>query len=151
MSRIIVMGPPGTGVTLVSAALAAQLRARVISGDELYPPVSRRRDAAVDREAWFRALTLAFTRDAALVIATGPLARPDRDRVRSQVADLVFVELVAGTATAVKRPSRWRRTEAVAPPRVDPLAGDERGLRVADDADLESIVDRIVTVLDGRA
>lgn len=144
------MGPPGTGVTLVSAALAARLRARVVDGDELYPPVSRRRDAAVDREAWFRALTLAFARDAALVVASGPLVRPDRDRVRGQVADVVFVELVAGTATAVKRASRWRRAVVAEPPRVDPLVGDERGLRVADDADLESIVDRIVTVLDGQ-
>lgn len=151
MSRIVVMGPAGTGVTLVAASLAARLRARVLDGDELHPPVSRRRTVAVDRDAWFRAMSMAFARDADLVVACRPLVRADRDLVRARTADVVFVELVAGTATAVARRSRWRRTEVAAPPRVDPLAADERGLRVADDADLESIVDRIATVLTGGA
>lgn len=80
MSRIVVMGPAGTGVTLVAASLAARLRARVLDGDELYPPVSRRRTVAVDRDAWFRAMSMAFARDADLVVACRPLVRADRDR-----------------------------------------------------------------------
>ncbi|GAA1650320.1 shikimate kinase [Microbacterium flavum] len=149
MSRIVVTGPPGSGASLVAAALAARMRARTVDGDELHPPLSRRRqrEAGVDREAWLRAVVLVFTRDSSVVISSGLLTRSDRDRIRAGVRDVIFVELVAGPATAAPKPRRWRREIPAAPRPVDPLAADEAGVRVADDADLGSVVERIHTAL----
>ena len=145
------MGPPGSGVSLVAAALAARLRARSVDGDELHPRLSRRRARpdGVDREAWLRAVALVFTKDAALVISSGLLTRSDRDRIRDGVRDVVFVELVAGAATAEPKRRRWRRQPAAEPRLVDPLTADEAGVRVADDADLGSVVERIHAALAG--
>lgn len=139
------MGPPGSGVSLVAAALAARMRARTMDGDELRPPPSRlrNRDASIEQEIWPRAVALAFERDSSLVISSGLLMRADRDRIRAGVRDVIFVELVAGPATATPKKRRWRRDVPVVPTPVDPLAADEVGVRVADDADLGSIVERI--------
>ena len=152
MTRIIVTGPPGSGVSLVAAALAARLHSRSIDGDELHPPISRgrrARPADVDHEAWLRAIALVFTKDAGVVVSSGALSRADRDRIRGSARDVVFVELVAGTATAEPRRRRWRRETPLPPRPVDPLTADEAGVRIADDADLGSVVERIHAALAG--
>lgn len=145
------MGPPGSGVSLVAAALAARLRARSVDGDELHPPLSRRRTRpeGLEHEAWLRAVELVFMKDAAVVISSGPLSRADRDGTRSRVRDVIFVELVAGAATAAPKKRLWRREPPSAPRPIDPLTADEAGVRVADDADLGSVVDRIAQLLSG--
>lgn len=149
--RIVVMGGRSSATELVAAAVAAAQRARVIDGRELAPPPRRSRTADTDREAWFRALQLAFGRDGSLVVSSALLPRADRDRVRSMVADVTFVELVAGPPAGAPRRRRWRRAERELPSQDgDPLASDERGVRVADDADLGSVVERILVVLSGR-
>jgi adenylylsulfate kinase-like enzyme len=79
MTRIVVTGPPGSGVSLVAAALAARLHSRSIDGDELHPPISRgrrARPADVDHEAWLRAIALVFTKDAGVVVSSGALSAP---------------------------------------------------------------------------
>lgn len=152
MTRIVVTGPPGSGVSLVAAALAARLHSRSTDGDELHPPISRgrrARPADVDHEAWLRAIALVFTKDAGVVVSSGALSRADRDRIRGSARDVVFVELVAGTATAEPRRRRWRRETPLPPRPVDPLTADEAGVRIADDADLGSVVERIHAALAG--
>lgn len=149
MSRIVVTGPPGAGVTLVAAALAARLRVRFIDGAELYP--SARAKAVGDPvEVWLDALVLSFSREGSLVVSSGSLTRDMRDRIRERIAGVAFAELVASgdAAASAPRPSRWRRAKQPAPEvHVEPLTADEPGVRVADDGDLESVVERIATVL----
>lgn len=152
MSRIVVTGPPRSGTTLVAAALAARLRARFVDGAELYPTGARAKTAGDPRDVWLDALALSFSREGALVVATGSLSRGLRDRIRERVAGVVFAEIVADAdaAASVTRRRRWGRARVqTPPPQVDPLAADEPGVRVADDADLESVVDRIASLLTG--
>lgn len=152
MSSIVVTGPPGTGTTLVAAALAARLRARFIDGAELYPAGARAKSAGDPWELWLEALALSFSREDALVVASGSLGRAQRDRIRHRVAGVVFVEIVASEsdAASVTPRRRWGRSRVQPPaPPVDPLVADEPGVRVADDADLGSVVDRIASLLTG--
>lgn len=153
MSRIVVIGPPGAGTTLVGAALAARRRAHFVDGAELYPTGSRATAAGDAREVWLSALALVCAREAELVVATGLLSRPTRDRIRELVPGVLFAEIVVEPHTAAASPRRglWgRKPTEVAAPVIDELAADEPGVRVADDADLESVVDRIATVLGAR-
>lgn len=152
MSRIIVTGPPGSGTTLVAAALAARLRVRFVDGAELYPTGARAKAAGDPRALWLDALALSFTREGSLVVASGSLSRAVRDRIRERIAGVVFAEVVADEAAAASaaRRRRWGSARVPAPlPEVEPLTGDEPGVRVADDADLESVVDRIAALLTG--
>ena len=97
MSRIVVTGPPGSGTTLVAAALAARLRVRFIDGAELYPTGARARSAGDPREVWLDALALSFAREGALVVASGSLTRGLRDLIRQRVAGVAFAEIVVET------------------------------------------------------
>lgn len=150
MSRIVVTGPPGSGTTLVAAALAARVRARFVDGAELYPNTSRSTADLDPRAVWLDALVLSFSRERALVVACGSLSRERRDRIRERVPGVVFAEIVADAddAASVVRAKRWgKRRESVPRPPVEPLTADEAGIRVADDADLASVVDRIAALL----
>jgi len=150
MSRIIVTGPPGSGTTLVAAALAARLRVRFVDGAELYPTGSRAKAAGDPRELWLDALALSFSRENTLVVASGSLSRAWRDRVRERIPGIVFAEIVANDEAPVARRRWFGRSRVPAPAaQVDPLTADEPGVRVTDDADLESVVDRIASLLSG--
>lgn len=138
MARIVITGPPDAAVALTGAAVAGRLRARYVDGGELRPRARRRprrRDDVASRsdiEVWFDALRAALLGAPSVVVTSGVLTRPARDVLRRHVDDLVFVELVTGHSPA------------------DPLMQDEAGFRVADDADLPSVVERIVELLAGR-
>lgn len=157
MSRIVVMGPSGSGKSLVGAALAARLRARFVDGDDLHPRSNVAKMAAGtpldddDRAPWLDAVALVLARQAPVVVACSALRRSYRDRIRATTADTWFVELVVPQTTLRERVSRRDHFMPAALldsqlATLEPLATDESGARIANDADLESVVSRIAAV-----
>lgn len=159
--RIVVMGPSGSGKSLVGASLAAALRADFVDGDDLHSRAnvakmaSRRPLDDADREPWLDAVAATLRRPA-VVVACSALRRAYRDRIRTKTAGVVFVELVVPQADLRKRMSR--RDHFMPSSLLDsqlatlePLQSDEAGVRVANDADLGSVVARINELLRGAA
>lgn len=150
--RIVVMGPSDSGKALIGAAVAASLRSPFIDGDDLLVSVAARLAPADVPAAWLDGIAWAL-RHPAVVVACPLLARSGRDRIRSRVSDVIFVELVAAASPVIRTrvPRRDRAARAAKldqpPARVEPLGSDEAGIRVADDADLGSVVQRIVDLL----
>jgi carbohydrate kinase (thermoresistant glucokinase family) len=162
VSRIVVMGPSGSGKSLVGAALAARWGARFVDGDDLHPRANISKMASgkplddSDREPWLDAVALVLVRQAPVVVACSALRRSYRDRIRATCADAWFVELVVPPVTLRRRMSR--RDDFMPASLLDsqlaawePLATDEAGARVANDADLESVVGRIAAVREAQS
>lgn len=162
MTRIVVMGPSGSGKSLVGAALAAQLRAHFIDGDDLHPAANVAKMRAgtalddADRGPWLDAVGATLAGGRRIVVACSALRRAYRDRIRATAADTVFVELVVPQSELHDRMSR--RDHFMPPTLLDsqlatlePLTGDEQGVRVANDADLESVVSRTVAALNAQS
>lgn len=157
--RLVVMGPSGSGKSLVGAAVAARLRARFVDGDDLHPSanVAKMRGGTpltdTDREPWLDIVGRTVAREpSSIVVACSALRRVYRDRIRAGAPDAVFVELVVDMPELSARMSR--RDHFMPPALLDsqlatlePLAQDEAGFRVANDADLQSVVDRVVDLL----
>lgn len=153
------MGPSGSGKSLIGAALAARIRARFLDADDLHPAsnIAKMRGGTpltdADREPWLDAVGLTMAREnASIVVACSALRRSYRDRIRAVSPDTVFVELVVDAPELSQRMSR--RDHFMPPALLDsqlrtlePLAQDESGVRVANDADLQSVVDRVVDLL----
>ncbi len=159
--RIVVMGPSGSGKSLVGASLAAALRADFVDGDDLHSRANVAKMASgrplddADREPWLDAVAATLRRPA-VVVACSALRRAYRDRIRTKTAGVVFVELVVPQADLRKRMSR--RDHFMPSSLLDsqlatlePLQSDEAGVRVANDADLGSVVARINELLRGAA
>ncbi len=152
--RIVVMGPSGSGKSLVGAALAARLRAPFVDGDDLHPRANVAKMAAGrpltddDRRPWLEAVAATLARDTSIVVACSALRRAYRDGIRNGVAGVNFVELVVPEQ---QLRTRMRRRDHFMPASLldsqlatlEPLETDEAGVRVANDADLESVVTRI--------
>lgn len=162
MTRIVVMGPSGSGKSLVGAALAARHGARFVDGDDLHPRANVAKMAAgvplddADRAPWLDAVALVLVRQAPVVVACSALRRSYRDRIRATCGDAWFVELVVGEGELKTRMSR--RDHFMPPSLLDsqlatlePLATDEAGIRVANDADLESVVGRIASLREAQS
>lgn len=162
MKRIVVMGPSGSGKSLVGAALAARLGSRFVDGDDLHPKSNIAKMAAgtplndADREPWLDAVALVLVRQSPVVVACSALRRSYRDRIRATCGDAWFVELVVDAASLRSRMST--RDHFMPPALLDsqlatlePLATDEAGARIANDADLGSVVERIVTVAERQS
>ncbi len=158
MRRIVVMGPSGSGKSLVGAAIAARLGARFIDGDDLHPAanVAKMRGGTpltdTDREPWLDTVGLTVARESSIVVACSALRRAYRDRIRVLATDAVFVELVVDAPDLRQRMSRRDHFMPTALldsqlATLEPLAQDEEGIRIANDADLQSVVDRAVTLL----
>lgn len=159
--RIVVMGPSGSGKSLVGAAVAAALRAEFIDGDDLHPRANIAKMSAgvaltdADRAPWLDAVAAALHRPR-IVVACSALRRAYRDRIRSLAPGTVFVELVVPPAQLRTRVSR--RDHFMPATLIDsqlatlePLASDEAGFRVANDADLPSVVARITALVTGQS
>ncbi|MBN9225221.1 MAG: gluconokinase [Microbacterium sp.] len=155
------MGPSGSGKSLVGASLAAALRADFVDGDDLHSRANVAKMASgrplddADREPWLDAVAATLRRPA-VVVACSALRRAYRDRIRTKTAGVVFVELVVPQADLRKRMSR---SDHFMPSSLldsqlatlEPLQSDEAGVRVANDADLGSVVARINELLRGAA
>ncbi len=160
--RIVVMGPSGSGKSLVGAALAARLGARFVDGDDLHPAsnIAKMRAGTplsdADREPWLDIVGAALAREnSSIVIACSALRRTYRDRIRAASVGAAFVELVVDAPDLRRRMSRREHFMPTALldsqlATLEPLAQDEAGFRVANDADLQSVVDRIVDLIEGR-
>jgi gluconokinase len=162
VSSIVVMGPSGAGKSLVGAAVAARLRVPFVDGDDLHPAANVAKMRAgralddADRMPWLDAVGLVLARQAPVVVACSALRRAYRDRLRAAAPDARFVELVVPTAELGQRMSR--RDHFMPPALLDsqlatlePLATDEAGFRVANDAGLDAVVERITTLLRGQS
>ncbi|MFV0374752.1 gluconokinase [Microbacterium sp.] len=132
--RIVVTGPPGSGKSLVGAALAAALKASFVDGEDVHG--SGAADDA-QRMPWLDAVASALVRSAPAVAACPALLRSDRDRMRATCADAWFVELVVATTPAPHDAG-------------ESLTTDEAGMRVDAAMDLETLVAQVVSVWSSR-
>lgn len=162
MDRIVVMGPSGSGKSLVGAALAARLGMGFVDGDDLHPRANVAKMAAGtpltdgDRAPWLDAVALVLARQAPVVVACSALRRTYRDRIRATASEAWFVELVVAQPELRERMSRRDHFMPTALldsqlATLEPLATDEAGMRVANDAHLESVVGRIVSVREAQS
>jgi len=162
VTRIVVMGPSGSGKSLVGAALAARLGAQFVDGDDLHPRANVAKMASgtpltdADREPWLDAVALVLVRQSPVVVACSALRRAYRDRIRATCSDAWFAELIVPSTQLRERMST--RDHFMPPALLDsqlatlePLATDEAGVRAANDAGLDAVVTRIATLWEGQS
>ena len=112
MRAVVVMGVCGSGKSTVGAAIALNLNATFLEGDEFHPPDNVARMAAGialtddDRQGWLQTLGAqlgaAQREHRAVVLSCSALKRSYRDVLRSQAGDLALVYL-AGTPEMLAR------------------------------------------------
>lgn len=156
---IVVMGVQGVGKTTIGTQLAERLGVPFIDGDRLHPPRNVELMASghpltdEDREPWLRRVgeTLAEHRaTGGLVIVCSALRRRYRDALRSFDSEAFFVELHGPMELVAERIGK--RTHEYMPPALlqsqydtlEPLAADERGMRVSIEPAPEVIVDEVL-------
>ncbi|MCT1395556.1 gluconokinase [Microbacterium sp. p3-SID338] len=140
--RIVVMGPSGSGKSTVGGALADDLGARFVDGDDLHPLTNVEKMAAGtpldddDRMPWLRVVGRTLAAETRIVVACSALRRRYRDAIRAEAPDAVFVELGVARETLARR--LGDRPEHFMPASLldsqldawEPLRDDEVGLRV---------------------
>jgi gluconokinase len=109
---VVVMGVCGSGKSTVGAAIALNLDATFLEGDEFHPPANVTRMAAGialtddDRQGWLQTLGAklgaARREGRAVVLSCSALKRSYRDTLRQQANDLALVYL-AGTPELLAR------------------------------------------------
>jgi carbohydrate kinase (thermoresistant glucokinase family) len=160
-SRIVVMGPAGSGKSLIGAELAARLGLPFVDADDLHPAANVAKMAAgtplddEDRMPWLDVVGAAL-RDRAdgAVIACSALARRYRDRIRAIASDAWFVELRVDRGELARRmttrdhfmPSSLLDSQLDA---LEHLGADEAGVAVVNDGDPAAVVERIRAALGG--
>lgn len=160
--RIVVMGPSGSGKTVIGKALAERLEVPFADADDLHPPANVAKMASghplddSDRGPWLDAVGAALGAASALVVACSALARRYRDRIRAHAPDAVFVELAVSRAELAQR---MRERAHFMPPQLldsqfaawEPLAADERGVRVSNEEEPGTVVTRITQALEDQS
>lgn len=158
---VVVMGVSGSGKSTVGRLLADRSNSRFCDADDLHPTANIARMAAghalgdAERMPWLRNVgeTMARARDAGenLVMACSALKRSYRDMLREHVGDAFFVFLDGPLEIVHERMSA--RTHEFMPPSLlasqyaslEPLQGDELGMRVGITMTPEQIVDEFLT------
>ncbi len=151
---VVVMGVSAAGKTSVARALAARLGVPWRDADDLHPPENVAKMAGGvplsddDRWPWLDAVGSALaTAPGGMVMACSALRRAYRDRLRAQVPDVVFVhldgprELLAIRAagrTGHYMPASLLPSQLAT---LEPLAVDERGVRISVEDTVEAIAD----------
>lgn len=163
--RIVVMGPSGSGKSIVGEALAERLaarhpRMRFIDSDALHPEANvRKMRSGVpldddDRWPWLERVgdALAAAEDGC-VIACSALRRAYRDAIRAACPDAAFVELVVPASELGQRleqrrghfmPAALLASQLGA---LEPLGHDERGVRVENTGPLDEVVTRAIAAM----
>ncbi|WP_228484775.1 gluconokinase [Microbacterium cremeum] len=158
-SRIVVMGPSGSGKSVVGAVLATRLGLPFVDADDLHPDANIDKMAAGtpltddDRGPWLDIVARTL-RDAApgAVVACSALARRYRDRIRAGASDVVFVELTVSADELARRmtsrehfmPSSLLASQLAA---LEPLADDEDGVAVVNDRPPIEVADEAIARL----
>lgn len=153
--RLIVMGPSGSGKSVVGAVLAERLGASFIDADDLHPAANIAKMAAGmpldddDRMPWL-GIVGTVLRDASggAVIACSALARRYRDRIRASAPDALFIELQVSPDELARR---MKAREHFMPPELllsqletlEHLEADERGIVVINDRPPAAVVDEV--------
>jgi gluconokinase len=160
--RIVVMGPSGSGKSVVGLALAQRLGLPFVDADDLHPAANVAKMAAGvplddgDRMPWLDVVAAAL-RDApgGVVMACSALARRYRDRIRggTTAPGVVFVELRVPRDELARRmgsrehfmPSSLLISQLQTLEHLEP---DEAGVVVAGDPPLADVVDAAVAALE---
>ena len=163
--RIVVMGPSGAGKSVIGTALAERLaqqypRLDFVDGDDLHPleNVDKMRAGIplqdADREPWLALIGAALAEaGGGRVVACSALRRAYRDAIRAACPDAVFVELVVprdelgdrvGRREGHFMPATLLDSQLGA---LEPLAVDERGVRVDNSGPVDEVVSAAVTAL----
>lgn len=144
-SRLVVMGPSGSGKSVVGAAIAALTGARFVDADDLHPAANIAKMAAgiplddADRMPWLDVVARALEdAEGDIVIACSALARRYRDRIRSGCREVAFVELRVHEGELSRRmgdrdhfmPTSLLRSQLAT---LEHLDGDEDGVVVCND------------------
>lgn len=142
MTRLVVMGVSGAGKTTVGQALAAELHAPFVDGDDLHPAANVRRMASgtplsdADRAPWLARVGAVLASGETVVVACSALRRAYRDAIRAAAPDAVFVQLDAGPGELDARmrarlhhymPASLLPSQLAA---LEPLQADEAGVVV---------------------
>jgi gluconokinase len=160
--RLVVMGPSGSGKSVIGSALAAALGLPFIDGDDLHPAANVAKMASghaltdLDREPWLDAVAEALCGPGGgAVVACSALAHRYRDRIRRGCAAARFVELRVPRDELEHRMEN--RTHFMPPALLDSqlavwegLAPDEPGVSVVNEGAVTAVVDRIVAALGGN-
>ncbi|WP_426181668.1 gluconokinase [Microbacterium sp. TWP3-1-2b2] len=159
-TSIVVMGVQGIGKSTIGRMLAQRLGARFIDGDELHSPRNVELMASgtplsdEDRVPWLHAVgeALAAHEDGdGVVVACSALRREYRDLIRGHEPLVYFVEpwgpieLVrerVGSRTHEYMPASLLQSQYDT---LEPLAADERGIRVSVTAEPDEIVDVVAS------
>lgn len=162
MARFVVMGPSGSGKSLIGGLMAQRLGLEFIDADDLHPPANVAKMTAGmpldddDRMPWLDAVGKAMIAPSeGAVVACSALKRSYRDRLRAAAPDAAFVQLDTDDETLT---SRMRGRKHFMPPALlssqlatlQPLAADERGVIVANTQSPEAVVDAVIAALAGR-
>ena len=162
VARIVVMGPSGSGKSVVGLALAQRLGLPFVDADDLHPAANVAKMAAGiplddrDRMPWLDVVA-ATLRDApgGVVMACSALARRYRDRIRGKRAGVgvVFVELRVPQDELARRmgsrehfmPSSLLISQLQTLEHLEP---DEAGVVVAGEPPLADVVDAAMAALE---
>jgi gluconokinase len=162
VQRIVVMGPSGSGKSVVGAVLAERLGVVFIDADDLHPAANVEKMAAgvplddADRAPWLDAVAAALrSPDGGAVIACSALARRYRDRIRAGAPEAVFVELRVSSEELERR---MKSREHFMPTALlvsqlqtlEHLDDDEPGVVVDNDRSPADVVTATVAALDAR-
>lgn len=154
-ASIVVMGPSGSGKSLIGAKIAARAGALFVDADDLHPPANVAKMASgtplddADRMPWLDAVGAVLADRAPVVVACSALRRRYRDRLREHAPDAWVVELVVPPDRLA---ARMDEREHFMPPALlasqlatlETLSAEERGARIVNDEDPTAVVERIL-------
>ena len=159
-ARVVVMGPSGSGKSVVGLALAQRLGLPFVDADDLHPAANVAKMVAgiplddEDRMPWLDVVaTTLHDAPGGAVMACSALARRYRERIRVGAPGVVFVELRVPREELARRmgtrehfmPSSLLASQLRTLEHLDP---DEPGVVVAGDLPLADVVDAALAALE---
>jgi gluconokinase len=149
--RIVVMGPSGSGKSVVGALLAERVGAEFVDADDLHPPENVAKMSAGiplddhDRMPWLDRVADRLSGESALVVACSALARRYRERILAGAPDAFFLQLRVSPEELARR---MAERQHFMPPALlasqlaalEPLGADEPGEIVDGDPPLADVV-----------
>lgn len=154
---IVVMGVQGIGKSTIGEMLADQLDVAFVDGDTLHSDRNIELMASgtpltdADRVPWLSKIGAVLTSRAGVVVACSALRRSYRDLLRTHSPMLYFVEPWGPIELVRERVGA--RTHEYMPPALlqsqydalEPLTGDERGIRVSVQATPKEIIAEVAS------